>query len=468
MKKAIKSRRLRAGAVTYTDLFKQPQALENDAELLNHQRTVGLLVDPDSYESFNTHSLTASSRKHKKLLADLFNDEEPEIVGEELDVEEEHLDDLTEEEVKANEEAADNASEIVENISPIEASEDAETPVEEEVEVVEEKTEEPEVEAEADESVLNLEEDTELENSEEEAVEAGTGEEAEQPFVNPPSEQAGKQDSSTVELVRPEAPQTELAVSDALEIVDLDAMDDAETDDVDFVAIDEDVLAIKAGRVIAKLTRAEAARKNILAAYMQDHFERAVRVEMQKTGLRAGLKNCGFVLATVKVPASKQIALKIAAAKKSIEAAAIKSAADAKEIRLQATAIACEALNRGQFKGYKNELRAALVAHLEQAGVRGAKAIVAQVFAEKGIEYLQSILALAEKIEAMPEEVRDGYAEQLDLTEEDFADDECEACDDPIMAAVAKPIRELTASAEHNDVLAALKSGSDSAFFKTF
>lgn len=491
MKKAIKSKRLRAGVTTYLDVFDKPKPMEGDQELLNHQRSVGLLVDPESVmDSFNTHEgkydIKASTAR--RLVADLMDDSEPELVGDEegilmdeevpaeddvvesadenLDpaigdeVEEEHLDDLTDEEVEANEDAADNASDVL--------TDD-----------------------------LSLEEDTELDEEPvaEQACDRigakakkGVKAEAEpeEPFVNPPAEQAGEVDAPVeTEVVNNPAQNAPLAVEGdgELDLVDVDGMDDAETEDVDFVDMGEDVVAVKANRIIATLTRNEAARKGILAAYKQDHFERAVRLEMQKSGLRAGLKACGFTLASVKLPAAKQVTLQIAAAQKKMTAAARAQAKSEKEIRLQATAIACEGLNRGLFKGYKNELRASLISNLEQAGLRNAKRVVAQAFAEQGVAYLKSVLALAEKIQAMPEEVRDGYAEQLDMTEEpvedeeaackadDMMGEECEDCmeDEPLMAAVAKPIRQLTASAQHNDVLAMLKeTGSDNAFFRTF
>lgn len=501
VKKAIKSKRLRAGVTTYLDVFDKPKPMEGDQELLNHQRSVGLLVDPESaMESFNTHEgkydVKASAKK-KSLLADLLEDSEPELVGDEdpvvdeeipveepasaveeekpvesadenLDpavgdeVEENHLDDLTDEEIEANEDAADNASDVLTDQD------------------------------------LSLEEDTEL-DEEPAAVEEACDKigakakkgvkaeaEPEEPFVNPPAEQAGEVTApAETEVVNNPAQNAPLAVeSDELDLVDIDGMDDTMTDDVDFVDMGEDVVAVKANRIIATLTRNEAARKGILASYKQDHFERAVRLEMQKSGLRAGLKACGFTLASVKMPAAKQITLQIAAAQKKMTAAAQAQAKSEKEIRLQATAIACEGLNRGLFKGYKNELRASLIENLEQAGLRNAKRVVARAFAEQGVAYLKSVLALAEKIQAMPEEVRDGYAEQLDMTEEpideeaaacraeDMMGEECEECmegDEPLMAAVAKPIRQLTASAQHNDVLAMLKeTGSDNAFFRTF
>lgn len=490
MKKAIKSKRLRAGVTTYLDVFDKPNPLEGDQELLNHQRSVGLLIDPESaMESFNTHNgkydIKASAKK-KSLLADLLEDSEPELVGDEdipvdedvspvesadetLDpavgdeVEEDHLDDLTTDEVEANEDAAENASDVLT---------DQDLSLEEDTELDEEPT--------------AVEEACDKIGAKAKSVKADA--EPEEPFVNPPAEQAGEATApAETEVVNNPATNSKLAVEGdgELDLVDIDGMDDVVTEDVDFVDMGDDIVAVKANRIIATLTRNEAARKGILASYKQDHFERAVRLEMQKSGLRAGLKACGFTLASVKVPAAKQVTLRLAAAQKKMAVAARAQAKSEKEIRLQATAIACEGLNRGLFKGYKNELRASLIENLEQAGLRNAKRVVAQAFAEQGVAYLKSVLALAEKIQAMPEEVRDGYAEQLDMTEEPIdeeaaacrADDmmsegECEECmedDEPLMAAVAKPIRQLTASAQHNDVLAMLKeTGSDNAFFRTF
>jgi hypothetical protein len=91
----------------------------------------------------------------------------------------------------------------------------------------------------------------------------------------------------------------------------------------------------------------------------------------------------------------------------------------------QSLAIAAVGINKRYFKDYPNPLKAALLQQLTQAGVRGAASLVSAAFSEHGVEYARSILALAQKISAMPEEVRDNHAESLDMTSDgDFMEDE--------------------------------------------
>jgi hypothetical protein len=81
----------------------------------------------------------------------------------------------------------------------------------------------------------------------------------------------------------------------------------------------------------------------------------------------------------------------------------------------QSMAIASVGINRNMFKGQTNELRAALEGELRRLSVRGANKILSHAFAEHGPSYAKQVLELAKKISAMPEEVRDGYVEALDM-----------------------------------------------------
>ena len=197
---------------------------------------------------------------------------------------------------------------------------------------------------------------------------------------------------------------------------------------------------------------------------------------MKKHGLRAGLKNAGFTLSSYKISAKKALNLKVQASVKKLAASANKFKKEQREAMVQATAIACMGLNRGAFKGYKNELRAELVKNLRQAGLVNAERVVSAAFASKGVDYLRTVLALATKVQAMPEEVRDGFVEQLDMTEDQIEAAECEDCDqfgapvtademeveeqlpETVTAALAKPARKLTADAIDSDSTQFLKN----------
>ena len=89
--------------------------------------------------------------------------------------------------------------------------------------------------------------------------------------------------------------------------------------------------------------------------------------------------------------------------------------------------------------------------------MRGAGNVIRAMFAQHGVSYAKSILTLANKISAMPEDVRNQYAEALDLTNDDdfdvaadMEDDESDDMEDAIpasvTAALVSPARRQTAA----------------------
>lgn len=437
----MKVRRILAGASTYLDNDTIPAPLESDLELRNNQAPMGLLIDPDEdFSQIDTHFPVIASRK-KKILADLIEDEagvDESVSDEELDADAEELE-LTEEpdldeEIESNEEAASNAAKM---LSPDgitakrQCHADADDAEDEDVEI---EDEDIDVEADAD----------ELTDEEEQILLTDQG-----------------------------MPAT-VAVDEPTDVVDIEAMDDSDVEDVEFVEMpDETVIALKANRVIATLTKRAAIRAKLESVYNQPQFESAARLEMKKHGLRAGLKNAGFTLSSYTISAKRALNLKVQASVKQLAASANKFKKEQREAMVQATAIACMGLNRGTFKGYKNELRAELVKNLRQAGLVNAERVVSAAFASKGVDYLRTVLALATKVQAMPEEVRDGFVEQLDMTEDQIEAAECEDCDqfgapvtaeevedlpETVTAALIKPARTLTADAIDSDSTQFLKN----------
>ena len=426
----MKNRRILKGASTYLDVDQKPKPMESDVELKNNQAPMNLLIDPDEdFDQIDTHFPIIAGKK-KQILSDLVDDagvEEVPAVDDAPVEDVEIADEPDLEEVQANEEAAQNAAEM---LSP---------------------------------------------DSEEEVVGCGT------PGAAPAlaSAKKVKADAEADVVLPDQGAAPEITVDDEVDVVDIDAMADDDVESVDFVEMpDETVAALKANRVIATLTKKAAIAASIEKVYTQPQFEAAIRLEMKKHGLRAGLKNCGFKLSSFKIKANQAVALKVSAATKKMAASAAQFKEEQRKAMIQATAIACLGLNRGIFKGYKNELRAELVKNLKQAGLVNAERVVQAAFATKGVEYLKTVLALATKVQAMPEEVRDGFVEQLDMTEEPevTADSEAEAFGDPmetddimvevqddpmpetVQAAVAKPIRQLKASAQVASALDLLKN----------
>lgn len=419
----MKRRRILKGASTYLDLDQKPVPMESDVALLNNQASMNLLVDPDEdFDQIDTHFPVIAGKK-KQILSDLIDDagvDDEVPTAENIDIDIEDEPDL--EEVQANEEAAQNAADM---LSP---------------------------------------------STEDDAL-ADTAE---------PVTTASKCVKASDVTLPDQGTASEILVGDEpIDVVDIDAVPDDDVESVDFVEMpDQTVVAIKANKVIATLTKKSALAASIDKFYTQPQFESAVRLEMKKNGLRAGLKNCGFTLSSFKVKANRALTLKVNAATKKLAASANEFKQEQHKAMVQATAIACLGLNRGIFKGYKNELRAELVKNLKQAGLVNAERVVQAAFASKGVDYLKTVLALATKVQAMPEEVRDGFVEQLDMTEEPevSAETDQDAFGDPmdtddisvtvetdttpetVQAAVANPIRQIKASAQVSNALDILKN----------
>lgn len=441
----MKNRRILKGASTYLDVDQKPKPMESDVELKNNQAPMNLLIDPDEdFDQIDTHFPIIAGKK-KQILSDL-------------------VDDAGVEEVPAVEDAPVSDAPVD---APIEAADEA--PVED-IEIAEEPDLE---EVQANEEAAQNAAEMLSPDSEEEVVGCDTRADA-------PTLASAKKVKASEEVALPDqGTPSEITVDDAVDVVDIDAMPDDDVEAVDFVEMpDATVAALKANRVIATLTKKAAIVASIEKVYTQPQFEAAVRLEMKKHGLRAGLKNCGFTLSSFKIKANQAVALQVSAATKKMAASAAKFKEEQQKAMIQATAIACLGLNRGIFKGHKNELRAELVKNLKQAGLVNAERVVQAAFASKGVEYLKTVLALASKIQAMPEEVRDGYVEQLDMTEEPeiTADSDAETFGDPmenddvmvevqedpmpetVQAAVIKPIRQLKASAQVSSALDLLKN----------
>ncbi len=263
--------------------------------------------------------------------------------------------------------------------------------------------------------------------------------------------------------------------NDDVPLLDADEVPEQDDTEVQFATVANVVHVIRSNRIVASIGPSSARRAGVADVYQSQQFQDVVAHNISEKGIRKGLVQSGFILAKVKLTSSK-VASKVVNAKvaasmnKRIEAMAKKERA-----MEQCLAIAAVGINRQFFKDAKNELKANLETELVQAGVRGGARIVRAMFAQYGVSYAHSILALANKLTAMPEVVRDQYAEALDMTSEgdfeepeelesDFEDDEGMEEFDPIpasvTAAVHNPIRKdvglLLAGAKSTKALAIL------------
>lgn len=209
------------------------------------------------------------------------------------------------------------------------------------------------------------------------------------------------------------------AEGDEMPVVDIDEMDDKDSEDVVFASIGVRVHAIKANRIIASMGKKMAVQAGHGDHYMSDQFQDVVGVEMAKHGLRAGLTSMGFKLATVNVARAETVNRRVDAKVKQVTAAVRRTNQSAREATEQCMAIAAVGINRQYFKDTHNELRAALEEEMQAAGVRGATKLIRRVFASKGVSYAKAIVTLATKLQAMPEATRNQFAEALDMTSDE-------------------------------------------------
>lgn len=250
-----------------------------------------------------------------------------------------------------------------------------------------------------------------------------------------------------------------------MSLLDIDGVEDGDVSQVAFASFGTNLMVIKSDRIVATMNKRIAAALNKADVYLTDQFQEVTAAEMNKVGLRAGLKSMGFVLA--KVDISKQSVIAAQVKQETTKAtASLRKVTASKEAAFQRSlAIASVGINRQFFKNQPNELKAALEAELTAAGVRNPNRILTRAFASAGPAYAKAIVTIANKLAEMPDETRDAYVEALDMTGnemdpvEDFQDevvgsDDDEFMDDdnevmPVVASLSSPghvNRKVTAS----------------------
>jgi len=241
---------------------------------------------------------------------------------------------------------------------------------------------------------------------------AGDAEEVNSEFDDEDDTDTDTEDSDELEV----APVADKA--DNVALLDVDGTDD-EGDDVVFATVGTRVHAIKANRIVASLGKKVAVKAGHGDMYLSDQFQEVTEVEMQKHGLRAGLKKMGFVLATVNVGSQEVLNKRVEAKAAKLTAAVRRSNQVSNDALNQCLAIAAVGINKQYFKDTRNELRAALEEELQAAGVRGGVSLVRRVFASYGVDYAKSILTVANKLSGLPEVQRNAFASALDMTSDE-------------------------------------------------
>lgn len=205
---------------------------------------------------------------------------------------------------------------------------------------------------------------------------------------------------------------------DFLALVDVDGTEEDSVEDVLFASIDGTLLAIKGTRVIAQLTEEDAKEVGVEDIYEEDTFAEATEAAMQRTGLRAGLTSMGFKLAKVNLRSSRVLNTQVERLVAQRVQGVQKDGKLYAERFAQCLALASVGSARGFFKGDENVLADRLIATLEGRGVQGAQRIVASIFAKESISYANMLMARAQKLMSQSDEVRNGFAEALDMVDE--------------------------------------------------
>lgn len=219
-----------------------------------------------------------------------------------------------------------------------------------------------------------------------------------------------------------------------------DALGIGDSGDVDVVPFEDEVLAVKASVIVAKMSKKAASRAGVSDIYKGTSFGSVVQAAVDQKGVRAGLQGLGFTMVKAKASIVSKAKLKA-----SVSAALAKQASTsvyASKVFEQSAAIAAVGINRKFFKDSENTLRASLESELTRAGVSGAAKIVRACFNQHGVAYAKDILTLARKLAAQSQAVRDNYVEALDMTSEEpevdvEAQDEID--ENPVTAALLRP-----------------------------
>lgn len=399
---------------------------QGDASALNHM-SVDTLTDPEDYEGGSTHTSVTAGKKAKAAcestnVGTLDQDIDPAagylenaaVEGE--DDEEELADD---EEINADFDMGSEDDTLENNnaTTPLSADADTDEPMSDDWDT-------PPPDEGTENTELDVEEAEEVETPEEEEV------------VAEPEDMPG--------------------TGNELTMLDVDETPDNATQDVAFASFGTRLMVIKAHRIIATMTSRMARASGREDVYLTDQFQEVAASELQAKGLRRGLRGMGFTLAKVNVAKTAVVNARVQLEVTKTTAAVRKVAASKEAAFQQSLTIAAVGINRRYFNEQPNELRAHLEAELNRAGMRGAGKLLQRAFAAHGPAYAKTIVELANKISAMPQESRDGFVSALDLTSEDMEDDE-----DTVIPVGAEDAEEVFGEDEGDEGIAPAYEGED-------
>lgn len=447
MKKRMFKKPLRASSTYQDNLNEELLIEENDTSLLNHQNFGDILVDPESDLPEDTHKpvLAKAYKKAKKVKAsEVFDDldvidESDDVITDDLELLKDPDDFFEDDEILLSED-----------------EEKSEEKSEEEKPSEEKPSEEESVKSASDILSLNETDTMPSDVKPQEKVNTEDALEKTAPEENPEVKQRdgeGEGDAVKVESkkkakkVKAEEKPEEtildnnqkngpLTVESSMNyvLVDVDGVKDS-VSDVVFASLGKTKLAIHANRVIATMDEDAAKQVSADDIYLEDEYDEATLAEIEKSGLRAGLRRMGYNLASVQLKSDAQVNAQVASLTASAKAD-MKAKIEARDkVMKDSLILAAVGLNRNIFKDYENSLRNELVASLQNAGVRNASRMVRAAFEKYGADYSKKLMMIASDIADLPEETREGLASQLDMTmeaEEDVVESDPNVFGDPV------------------------------------
>ena len=213
--------------------------------------------------------------------------------------------------------------------------------------------------------------------------------------------------------------------AEVMDIVDVDNMpEEVDESEINVAPLEASLLVLRGSRVIATMTKAEAEEEGVGDEFQSDEFAEVVASVCATKGLRRGLAELGFRMATVNLGASHIASARVRARAEKVTAKVNASAKQQSKHIMNCLALAAVGLNKGFWKDVPNSLKESVEAALLHAGVANPKTSASRLFAKAGIEYAKSMVTIAQRLAAMPESTRNTLAEALDFTNDEVEEDE--------------------------------------------
>jgi hypothetical protein len=213
-------------------------------------------------------------------------------------------------------------------------------------------------------------------------------------------------------------------------LVDALSMDDTEMA-LAFVKASGRLIAMKGHVAVASMS---SKSKSVNAGLINSPaLLAAASASVAAEGLRAGLQSVGFSL--IRVPVTSKATVERRMQEVTAKAASIE--ATKQKTFAESFALAAAGLNRGQWKGVANPMRAALETELTRVGVEHPRRVVSAVFEAAGLPYAEALLSTANRLTKMGASARKELSEVLNMTSNVSPEDEL---DDAASNPEAAPI----------------------------